>query len=271
MPPKRPMARVMIDGDAPTSQPKRNVIETEAKLPKLKVSIVSRLSGKVARSPSDAAQGTEQERLAQEARSGCPTARIPGPASCRSRGSASLTAANMVLAAANMAPKVRSTAISVPAALRNMLIRDLVLEVGLLRLRLELELGVVVDRLLELLVVRQAGRADLHAGDRAVAPGVLLDVLEVGPDLALGRAAAGGEDADDAVLLLVAEVEQPADLRPLVAREMFLLTMHSPRPRRSLCPADDLEIGPELARGGLDAADDDVVPRPVAAARRWRC
>ena len=35
-----------------------------------------------------------------------------------------LTAANMVLAAANMAPKVRSTAIKVPAALRKMLIRD---------------------------------------------------------------------------------------------------------------------------------------------------
>ena len=127
-----------------------------------------------------------------------------------------LTAANIVLAAANMAPKVRRTAISVPAALRKMLDLRLVLEVGRSRgLRRELELGVVVDRLLELVEVRRAGRAELDARDGAVAAGVPLDVLEVGPDLALRRAAAGGEEADDPVRLLVAEVEQAADLRPL--------------------------------------------------------
>ena len=64
-----------------------------------------------------------------------------------------------------------------------------------------------------------------------VAAGVLLDVLEVGPDLALGRAAAGGEDADDAVRLLVAELEQRRrSAAPLNRRDRFRLTMHSPRP-----------------------------------------
>ena len=105
--------------------------------------------------------------------------------------------------------------------------------------------------LLELVVIVGAGGAELDAGDRAVAAGILLDVLEVGPDLALGRAAAGGEDADDPVLLLVAEVEPAADLGPLepprhaLADDALALAR-----RRGRCPATILKSGRSLREAG---------------------
>ena len=60
------MARVIDGATVMTSGPKRNETVTEAKLLKLLVSKVRALSGSVASRPSSAAQGAEQERLAQE-------------------------------------------------------------------------------------------------------------------------------------------------------------------------------------------------------------
>ena len=74
--------------------------------------------------------------------------------------------------------------------------------------------------------------------------------LKIGPDLALRGAAARGEDADHAVLLLVAEVEQPADLAPLVPPETILLTMHSPRPSTKSLPATILKSGRSSREAG---------------------
>src|SRR5208337_1454299 len=97
-------------------QPKRNEIEIEAKLPKLKVSIVKRLRGNVAsrpRAPPRAQRRKDSPR--NEIRIsdwGNPRARSVPISRVRE------------LAAANMAPKVKSTAIRVPAALRKRLIRD---------------------------------------------------------------------------------------------------------------------------------------------------
>ena len=91
-----------------------------------------------------------------------------------------------------------------PATLRKPVVCDWLGEVVGLAQRGELELGVLVDRLLEPIEVRRGGRAELDAGDGALAVGVPPEVAEVDPDLALGRAAAGGEEADDPVRLLLA-------------------------------------------------------------------
>ncbi len=65
IPPNSPMASVMIIATAATVQPNLNEIEIEAKLPKLKVSMVRRLRGKVASRPR-APPRAKQERLTQE-------------------------------------------------------------------------------------------------------------------------------------------------------------------------------------------------------------
>ena len=211
--------------------------------------MVKKLRGKRRQQAEQPAHEAEQERLAHErdrARRDRenPRARIVPISRVRE-----LTAENIVLAAANIAPNVSSTAINVPAALRKMLDFDWFSKYVDSGIAASLNWVAVLDRLPEVVAVPGAGRADLDAGDRAVASGVPLDVLQVGPDLALGGAAAGGEDADDAVPLLLAEYEQPADLGSLVEPREVAADDALPLARLKVAAGDDLEVGPELPRG----------------------
>ena len=88
MPPKSPMATVMIMATAATIQPKRNEIEIEAKLPKSKVSIVRRLRGRwpAGRVPRP---GRRAGKTRPGTRSRCRAGETRGPAACRFPGSAS--------------------------------------------------------------------------------------------------------------------------------------------------------------------------------------
>ena len=65
----------------------------------------------------------------------------------------------------------------------------------------------------------RGGGADLDGRDGAAAVGVGGDVVDAGPDLALGDAAAGAEEADDVVDLLVADAELAAELAPAKRRD----------------------------------------------------
>ena len=56
---------------------------------------------------------------------------------------------------------------------------------------------------------------DLDRGDVSFALGVLPEVLDVDPSLALGGAAAGGEQADNPIRLLGADLERLAQPGPL--------------------------------------------------------
>jgi hypothetical protein len=158
----------------------------------------------------------------------------------------------MVLAAANIAPKVSSTAV-------------LVLEVDQFGDGGQLEPGVVLDRVLELTVFIGTGGADLHARDRAVAAGIPLDVLQVCPDLAFRGAATRAEDAHDPVLLLFPEFEFATDLgilEPLghtPADEALAAAFNQ------VLPLHDPEVGPQFPRNRLHAANDDVGPGPILA------
>ena len=87
-----------------------------------------------------------------------------------------LTAANIVLAEANIAPKVRKTAIRVPAPLRKMLDMRLLGEILGLGHGAEPELGLGLDRLLHRLEVVGRRRAELDARDAPFAGDGALEV-----------------------------------------------------------------------------------------------
>ena len=163
-----------------------------------------------------------------------------------------LTAANMVLAEENMAPKVKSTAIKVPATLQENARTALGLEIERFgdgrQTGMRLSSSIVC---LSLVVFRRAGRAELNARDRAVATGILLDVLEIGPDLAFGRAAAGRENADDVDRSPWRRTSSlPPTWAPLNARDIRRLTMHSPLPSTKSLPATILKSGRSLREAG---------------------
>ncbi len=109
-------------------------------------------------------------------------------------------------------------------------------------------------------------RPELHARDRAVAPRVPHHVLEICPDLALGRTASGGEDPDNRVFFLWSEIQGAADLRTLEPRRHLLADDTLFLASVEIAAGDDLEMGTKQPRRRLHPAHDDVRGRPVL---RW--
>src|SRR5690606_25274664 len=121
----------------------------------------------------------------------------------------------------------------------------LALEIGDLVHRQQAEPLVVADRRPEPVAVGGRGGAELHAGDAALAPGAAPQVVDVDPDLALGGAAAGGEQADDPVGLVAADPELLAEPGPPEAPGEVDADQALAPARLEVAAADDREVRPQ--------------------------